>query len=245
MDVLLALVLLMAQAPPALSPRAANPERPTVATHAYTVAPGYAELEQGARAFGVSALSEGTAWDLNLKIGVRPGLQFGLFGAGYVRTGAGAGLGDVGLSLKASRVISPKALIALVPAVTVPTGDAGRGLGAGRTLGSLVGVFSADVPAGFHFDANAGPVGIGAGRPQWFTSVGLAYGTPGPVDFAFELFDFTRGGAGPRQRGLLAAVLVTVVDWVVVDAGVVKALTDGTPAQRFVGMTTNLGRIFK
>src|SRR5438876_162427 len=29
------------------SPRAANPERPTFATHAYTVAPGYIELEQG------------------------------------------------------------------------------------------------------------------------------------------------------------------------------------------------------
>ncbi len=135
--------------------------------------------------------------------------------------------------------------MALVPAVTVPTGDAGRGLGAGRALGSLVGVFSADLPEGFHFDANAGPVGIGAGRPQWFSSVGLAYGSPGPVDFAFELFDFTAGGAGPGQRGLLAALLVTVVDWVVVDAGGVRGLVDGTPDQLFLGVTTNLGRIFK
>ena len=231
----------------AQSPRAANPERPTVATHAYTVAPGYAELEQGARAFGVSGLGEATSWDFNLKIGVRPGLQLGVFGAGYVRTAAGSGVGDLGVSLKASRAISPQTAIAIVPAVTVPTGDDARGLGAGRTLGSLVGVLSADLPAGVHFDANAGPVGIGAGAggPQWFTSIGLAHGGVGPVGVAFELFDFTAGGAGPRQRGLLGALMVTVADWVVVDAGGVRGLVDGTPDQVFVGMTTNLGRIFK
>ena len=242
---MLALVFLMVQAPSPPSPRTANPERPTVATHAYTVAPGYAELEQGARVFGVNGLGEGTAWDVNLKIGVRPGVQLGLFGAGYLRTGAGGGVGDVGLSLKVSRVLSPKAAIAVVPAMTVPSGDAARGLGAGRTLGSLVGVLSADVPEGFHFDANAGPVGIGAGQPQWFTSLGLAHGGVGPVGVAFELFDFTGGGAGPRQRGFLAALLVTVSQWVVVDGGGVRGLVGGTPDQLFVGMTTNLGRIFK
>jgi hypothetical protein len=229
----------------AQTPRSANPERPTVATHAYAVAPGFAELEQGARAFGLSSLGEATSWDFNLKIGVRRGLQLGVFGAGYVRTAAGAGVGDVGFSLKASRAISPQTAIAIVPAVTGPTGDADRGLGAGRALGSLVGVFSADLPAHFHFDANAGPVAIGAGAPQWFTSIGLAHGGVGPMGFAFELFDFTEGGAGPRQRGLLGAVMLTVVDWVVVDVGGVRGLVDGTPDQVFVGMTTNLGRIFK
>jgi len=242
---MLALVFLMAQAPAPPSPRTANPERPTVATHAYTVAPGYAELEQGARAFGLNGLGEGTAWDVNLKIGVRPGVQLGLFGAGYLRTGAGSGVGDVGLSLKASRVISPRASIALVPAMTLPSGDAGRGLGAGRTLGSLAGVLSADLAEGFHFDANAGPVGIGAGRPQWFTSLGLAHEGVGPAAMAFELFDFTAGAAGPRQRGFLAALMVTVAEWVVVDGGGVRGLVGGTPDQLFVGMTTNLGRIFK
>ena len=231
----------------AQSPRTANPERPTVATHAYTVAPGYAELEQGVRAFGfgLTDLGEATAWDFNLKIGVRPDLQVGFFGAGYVRTGAGAGVGDVGLSLKVSQAVSSKAAIAIVPAMTVPTGDAGRELGAGRTLGSIVGVLSADLPAGVHFDANAGPVGLGAGAPQWFTSIGLAHGGVGPVGVAVELFDFTDGGAGPRQRGFLAALMVTVADWVVMDAGGVYGLVDGTPDQLFLGITTNLGRIFK
>jgi hypothetical protein len=225
------------------SPRAANPERPTVATHAYTVVPGYVELEQGGRAFGVDGLREATAWEFNLKIGLTDGLQLGVFGAGYLRTSGGAGVGDVGGSLKWGRALTARSAVALVPAVTVPTGDEGRGLGAGRALGSLVAVYSADLPAALHFDFNAGPVGIGEGRPQWFTSLGLARG--GAVGVAFELFDFTAGAAGPQQRGLLGAALVTLAEWAVVDVGAVLGLTRESPDQVFLGVTTNVGRIFK
>ena len=224
-------------------PWAANPERPTVATHAYTVAPGYAELEQGLRAFGLRKFSEATAWEMNFKIGLEPGVQLGIFGLPYVRGGAGGGLGDVGAAVKLSRVLSPKSAVAIVPAVQVPTGDNSRGLGAGRTLWSLVGVFSSDLSGSVHFDANAGPVGIGAGTPLWFTSIGLSFG--GSVGVATELFDYTSGAAAPRQRGFLAALMVTASESVVLDVGGVRGLVDGTPHQVFVGLTTNLGAIFK
>ena len=56
---------------------------------------------------------------------------------------------------------------------------------------------------------------------------------------------FTAGAGGPRQRGLLLAVLVTAAEWVVIDAGGVAGLTRDTPDQMFVGLTTNWGRIFK
>ena len=238
----LSLLLLLAQGPP--PPWAANPERPTVATHAYTVAPGYGELEQGVRAFGLRKFSEFTAWDVNLKIGLEPGLQLNLFGLPYARSGAGGGMGDVGASLKLSRALSPKSAIAIVPAVTVPTGDNSRGLGAGRTLGSLVGVFSADLSSAVHFDANAGPMGIGAGTPLWFTSIRWSFGG-GSVKVATELFDLTSGGAAVRQRGFLGAVMVTASPSVVLDLGGVRGLVDGTPHQVFVGLTANLGAIFK
>ena len=39
--------VLHAQTDSAANPRAVQPERPTVATHAGTVAPGYMELEEG------------------------------------------------------------------------------------------------------------------------------------------------------------------------------------------------------
>src|SRR5207248_8815901 len=54
----------------AQSPRQANPERPTFATHAYAVVPGYVELEQGLAARGVGSLREETSWDVTLKLGV-------------------------------------------------------------------------------------------------------------------------------------------------------------------------------
>ena len=227
----------------AQSPRAANPERPTVATHAYTVAAGYAELEQGARAFGVDALREATAWDFNLKIGLARNLQLAMFGPGYVRTSDGVGIGDLGLAFKLSHPVSERTALAVVPSATFPTGNEQGGLGAGRTLASVTGVVSGDLPARFHFDVNAGPVAIGAGKPQWFTSVGLSRG--GPIGFAGELFDVMAGAAGPRQRGMLLAVLVTAAEWAVIDAGGVAGLTRDTPDQMFVGLTTNWGRIFK
>src|SRR5439155_1760709 len=57
------------------SPHAANPERPTFATHAYAVAPGYAEVEQGLAARGTGSLREATSWDVNLKVGLSRHVQ--------------------------------------------------------------------------------------------------------------------------------------------------------------------------
>src|SRR5713101_6440691 len=76
----------------AQSPRAANPERPTVATHAYAVAPGYVEVEQGISARGSTSLAAATSWDLNVKIGIASHIQLGLFGPGYLRIGARHGI---------------------------------------------------------------------------------------------------------------------------------------------------------
>src|SRR2546425_8774864 len=91
----------------AQSPRAANPERPSVATHAYVVAPGYAELEQGVRAQGVGDFRAATTWEFNLKLGLTRHAQLGLFGTGYARRARGAGVGDVGLALKLRTATSP------------------------------------------------------------------------------------------------------------------------------------------
>src|SRR6266550_2142803 len=224
------------------SPRAANPERPTFATHAYAVAPGYAELEQGLAARGTGSLREATSWDVNLKVGVSRHLQIGLFGPVYARTASGDGVRDLGVTLKLRSDLSPRAAVALVPSVTVPTGSAARGLGAGRALGGLVGVVSADLP-GVHVDVNAGPQGIGAGAPQWFASLGGSRGF-GRVGVAVEVFEFTAGRAGSRLAGVLGAVTLRLVEWAVVDAGGVARTSSGTPDQVFVGITTNLGRLF-
>lgn len=237
---------LAAAEPPAAvaqSPREANPERPTFATHAYAVAPGYAELEQGLSARGVSSLREETSWDVNLKFGISRHVQVAVFGPMYARTAAGNGIRDIGATVKLRTAVSPRVAAAMVTSVTVPTGSAERGLGAGRALGALTAVLSADLPQAFHMDLNAGPQGIGAGEPQWFLSIGGARAV-GRASVAVEVFQFTPGGAGSRLTGVLGAVTLRPAAWVVVDAGGVAGTTDCTPDQLFVGITTNVGRVF-
>src|SRR3989449_11255461 len=116
------------------SPRAANPERPTVATHAYAVAPGYWELEQGFRAYGFGRLSEARAWDFNLKIGLGNHVQLGIAGTGLAWTDGVSGIGDLGLALKLRTGLGERGALAVVPGATLPTGNQSLGFGAGRLL---------------------------------------------------------------------------------------------------------------
>ena len=225
------------------TPRVANPERPTYATHAYAVAPGYLELEQGISASGVSTLSQGTTWSFALKAGITPSLQAEFFGPVYTRTPSGGGVGDLGIALKFRNDLSDKSAFALIPGVTAPTGSVAKGLGAGRALGSLTAVYSVDLPASVHLDLNAGPAGIGAGFTQWFFSFSGSWGGK-VLGVTGECFDFTPGGAGPRFAGLLGALTIRVAPWAVVDAGGQHGTTPNSPDALFVGLTTNLGRAF-
>jgi hypothetical protein len=240
-------LLVLAAAPllpsAAQSPRDANPERPTFATHAYAMAPGYVEVEQGISAFGVSSYAAGTSWNVAIKLGVVPGVQAEVFGPFYARTSGGVGVGDLGLSLKFRADLSSKSAIAVIPAVTAPTGSVVKGLGAGRALGSATAVYSVDLPASLHFDVNAGPAGLGAGATQWFISVSGSW-TMGAVGVTAECFDNTPGAAAPRFAGVLGALTFRLAPWAVIDAGGVRGTTPESPNSLFLGLTTNLGRAF-
>ena len=227
----------------AQSPRIANPERPTYATHAYAVAPGYLELEQGVSATGISSLTEGTIWSMALKLGITPSLQAEFFGPVYARTPSGGGVGDLGLALKFRTDLSQKSALAIIPAVTAPTGSVAKGLGAGQALGSFTAVYSVDLPASLHFDLNAGPTGVGAGLTQWFFSASGSWGGS-TIGVTAECFDFTPGAAGPRFAGLLGAFTVRVAPWAVIDAGGQWGTTTNSPNAVFLGLTTNLGKAF-
>ena len=224
------------------SPRDANPERPTYATHAYAVAPGYLEAEQGLSMRGVSSYAQGTSWDVALKVGVTPHLQAEVFGPFYVRGPGGGGVGDLGLALKFRTDLSPHAAVALVPAITAPTGSAAKGLGAGRALGAATAVLSVDLPASFHVDLNAGPTGVGAGATQWFFSASGSWGA-GSFGLTGECFDFTPGAAGARFAGLLGALSYRFAPGAVLDLGGAHGTTRSSPNSLFIGLTTNLGRL--
>src|ERR1051325_8163629 len=112
------------------SARDANPERPTFATHAYMVAPGFVEVEQGLSARGVSSLREATTWDVNLKLGVAPHVQAAFFGPLYARGRGGGGVGDLGMALKLGNDVSNHAALAAGSSLTVPPGSTAPGRGA-------------------------------------------------------------------------------------------------------------------
>jgi hypothetical protein len=65
----------LAQDPTPPDARAAKPERPTVATHAYTVAPGIVELESGIQFQHPDPASSQFGWATLFKIGLADALQ--------------------------------------------------------------------------------------------------------------------------------------------------------------------------
>src|SRR2546430_7421141 len=134
--------------------------------------------------------------------------------------------------------------VTMLPAATLPTGDAARGLGAGRALGALIGVLSADGAGGMHVDVNAGTVGMGAGVPRGFATFGPSRAV-GPFTFAGELYGFSAGGDDPAQGGLLAAVSVRLAEWAALDGGAALGLGAVSRDQLFLGLTTNLGPAFQ
>jgi hypothetical protein len=135
----------------ATDPRAVQPERPTVATHAGTVARGFLEIETGIerdRTGGETSFLTPTI----LKFGIADRMQLGLFGAGVRPAGAQLGLGDLGAGLKA-RLIDDAPIVgdfALLPSVKFPTGSSSRGTGTGTTDLSLVAISSHGHQRGLH-----------------------------------------------------------------------------------------------
>ena len=62
-------------AQPSPRPHAVQPERPTVATHAGTVAPGWLEIEAGAELDRYADASHGGLAPVLFKLSLAPGLQ--------------------------------------------------------------------------------------------------------------------------------------------------------------------------
>src|SRR6476620_6762849 len=87
----------------AKDPHEVQPERPTVATHAGTVAPGWAEIEIGVEHDHYSGGDNTLSFPGNLKIGVFPRAQLNVIASGLHGTASNpsaSGIGDVTLGLK-------------------------------------------------------------------------------------------------------------------------------------------------
>jgi hypothetical protein len=237
-----------------VDPHAAQPERPTVATHAGTVAPGWVEIEAGVERDhldGAHALLTPTV----LKFGIVPRVQLELLGSFQHFSGTlpdYSGIGDVGAALK-WRVLEHAPVVgnfALQPSLKLPTGSAVHGTGTGTTDVGLLLISSHDW-GDYALDINAGYTrrsGDGTRAPKdatlWtVSSAGPVYRKLGWVA---ELYGLPRTTGPAGAAGVIAFLTgpyVEVAKWLVLDAGAIFPLAGAQPHALYAGLTWNIGKL--
>ncbi len=241
-------------------PHEAQPERPTVATHGYTVAPGYVELEAGVQRISPAPATSQTTTPILFKIGLAPRLQLDI-APSWVRNVAGtqvtAGVGDTTLGIKWQLLQGPPVVgaVAFQPTVTLPTGSAAHGTGNGVTALNLLLISSHDVE-GVSIDVNGGYTrrsGDGSQVPRAATLVTVSAGIPLGERFGLtaEIFRQTGNPQGPSSTGpsgdttgvgLTTGPTYKVTRSVVLDTGVIFDIKGLGGTTAYAGVTWNIGR---
>jgi hypothetical protein len=244
-------------------PRTAQPERPTVATHAFTVAPGFIEMEAGVLQQRPDPASNQFGVPVLFKIGLGSRLQLDV-AAGWMRDANGgdaqSGVTDLTVGVKWRLLDSAPVLgaFAFQPTVSLPTGSAERGTGAGTTSLNLLLVSSHRIHR-VALDVNAGIAlrgGDGSAAPRTSTLWTVSTGIPvaGRLGWAAEFYGYP-GTAGPAGTAPVAAFLTgpsfSLTDSVVVDAGMIFNVSGlGTAIYGlgvnsiYAGVTWNMGRMW-
>jgi hypothetical protein len=235
-------------------PREAQPERPTVATHAYTVAPGIVELEAGAlhQPLGSHASLFGVPTLFKIGLGSRVQLDVS---PGWQRTDNQgqtlAGPTDLSLGVKWRLWDDAPVLgaFALQSTVSLPTGSVARATGIGTGSISLLvisshslGPVSLDLNAGYAYRGGDGTV-VAKDATVWTISTGFpVYGRLG---WCAELFGYPRtsGVSGePAIVGFLTGPTFRLEKYLIADAGAVLDVQGLGGTQIYAGVTWNIGR---
>jgi hypothetical protein len=230
------------------------PERPTVATHAYAIKPGFVEVETGVTYFRPT--EHGTLdVPVHVKFGVTRWLQLAISPGFTTSRDAGGdlqgGFGDLSVSAKFIVGTGLPVLgdFAVQPSLKLATGSTTKGFGSGTTDGGILLVSSHQVLGG-EIDANAGITfasGGGADAPESSTIWAVSFGRPvaGPLGGVVEVFGFpgTSGAAGgPPQVGLLFGPTFALRPSLVLDAGAIVNVRHLGGNAAYLGLTANLGR---
>ena len=248
-----------AAAQPAASPdpHAAQPERPSVATHARTVAPGWVELEAGFQRQREGVVSDRVAVPVVLKIGLGSHVQLDIAPA-WNRNAENArieaGLTDmiVGVKWRMADAAPLLGVFAIQTTVSLPTGNSEAGLGTGSAGLNLLAISSHQFGP-VSVDANVGYTrlgGDGSVAPQnntlWTVSSGFAIS--GRLTWGVEVFGYpgTSGPSGsPPVVGFLTGPAFTVRPSVVLDAGAILDIEGFGGTSVYGGLTWNIGRIWR
>jgi hypothetical protein len=230
------------------NPREAQPERPTVATHAGTVAEGYAECEAGIERDRGPDDARGSAMSLVTKVGVGRRTQLSVFLNGVSPLDGGTQLGDAAVGVKWRFAEDHPVFgdVALLPVVKLPTGSESRGAGTGTTDASLWLISSRDLGP-VHLDANVAytrrsGAARDAAQDQWLWTASFSGAVSGPVGWTAEWYGYPGLAKSPTTSGFLYGLSWTLRPDMVVDAGAIAPVAGGQPRALFAGVTTNVGR---
>ena len=234
-------------------PHAVQPERPTVATHAFTVAPGWVEIEAGAERDGYPAGSPGTVAPVVVKVGVARGLQLDLVGALlHPPQGSATGIGDLALALKWHLLEGAPVLgdFSVQPSVKLPTAPSASGLGTGTTDVAILlisshawGPVSADFNVGYTQRSGSGALAPRSATLWTASFGGSAFRRMGWVA---EVYGYP-GTSGPAGQApivaLLAGPTLLARDWLAFDAGVIVPIRGPQPRAVYAGTVWNVGKL--
>lgn len=244
-----------AAAQPPSDPREANPERPTVATHAYAVLPGIVEIEAGGQWQSLGPGRDQLTGPILIKIGLARRLQLDIapglawLGPDEARRG---GIADSALGLKwqVAAGVPILADVAVETLLKLPTGNHALGTGTGTTDLNVVFISSRQVGP-VELDVNFGYTrrsGDGTLAPTTATLWTVSTGFPvaGPLQWTAELFGYpgTRGPAGsPPIVAFLTGPTFRPRPSVVFDAGLILNVEGFGATALYAGVTWNIGRL--
>jgi len=234
-------------------PHAAQPERPTVATHAGTVAPGWLEIEAGGETDRYNNDSHGFNVPITVKFGLASNVQLSLFpSANQAPGGSSLHPGDFGVGVK-WRVANDLPILrrfALLPIIKLPTGSSASGAGTGTVDGSII-LISSNNFGPVELDVNLGYTkrsGDGTAAPKNATLWTASFGGPGvgPVGWTAETYGYP-GTSGPAGKAPIVAILFgptyTAEPWLVFDLGVIEPVAGPQPRAVYFGGTWNIARV--
>jgi len=232
------------------NPRAVQPERPTVATHAFTVSPGYLEIETGGEHDQFAPSVDGFGIPTVLKIGLASRAQLTINAPVTKPPGASAGIGDFSAGIK-YRFVDDAPLLgafALLPSIKAPTGDDNVGRGTGTTDVSILAISSHKF-GDYSMDLNVGYTHRSTGSaPSSATLWTASFGGPlaGQLGWTAECYGYP-GTGGPFGQAPVVAILagptLAAMETLAFDAGVIIPVKGPQPHAIYAGLVYNVGRI--
>ena len=239
---------------PAPDPHAVQPQRPTVATHAGTVAPGWLEIEAGSEFDRYASDSIGVVVPLLVKVGLARPLQLEVQAPIARPEARVTRFGDLSIGLKWRLMEAAPVLgrFAILPTIKVPSGSAELGTGTGTVDLGLV-FISSHTLGPIAMDLNYGYTrrgGDGTRTPRNASLWSASFGGParGRLGWVAELYGYlaTTGPAGTAAiEALLAGPTIAVRDWLVLDAGAIVPLAGPQPRALYAGAVYNVGRLWR